>query len=71
MRRLGVKCPPATKDHLKRKYRCKHCKIGIDKDTEHCYDCKVCVNDYDHHCMFFSKCIGGGNTIYFRGNSVI
>lgn len=41
--------------------------IETDVNAYHCEDCDVCIEDYDHHCVFFSKCIGGGNLMYFWG----
>ena len=33
----------------------------------HCRECNICISGYDHHCVFFGKCIGQGNVIYFYG----
>ena len=49
-------------------YYCRICCVESKKTTEHCDDCGVCIEEYDHHCVFFSKCIGGGNLLYFWGS---
>jgi len=38
---------------------------------EHCDLCDVCIDNLDHHCVFYSKCIGGGNIVYFRLSMVM
>jgi len=46
---------------------CEKCNVDVTKGMQHCSDCNVCVYGWDHHCVFFSKCIGGGNFLYFGG----
>ena len=50
------------------KYWCNDCKIMADqKKDRHCNTCGVCIEGYDHHCVFFGKCFGRGNVIFFLG----
>jgi hypothetical protein len=46
---------------------CEKCNVDVTKGMFHCKDCDVCIHGWDHHCIFFSKCIGGGNFMYFSG----
>ncbi|CDW82846.1 probable palmitoyltransferase zdhhc23 [Stylonychia lemnae] len=45
--------------------RCEICDIRQEENDYHCRACAVCVRGYHHHCVFFSKCIGEGNTQSF------
>lgn len=45
---------------------CSECNVYLTRDREHCELCNCCIDDPDHHCVFYSKCIGGGNVMYFR-----
>ena len=47
-------------------YLCTDCNVYVTRNREHCSLCNVCVDNLDHHCVFFSKCIGGGNILWFR-----
>ena len=46
---------------------CIKCNVDVEKDMQHCDECDVCIYGHDHHCVFFSKCIGGGNMLFFGG----
>ena len=45
---------------------CTDCNIYVILDREHCDLCNVCIDNPDHHCVFYSKCIGAGNILWFR-----
>ena len=46
---------------------CEECKLYRDDYyDEHCEDCGVCIRAYDHHCIFYGKCIGKGNILWFN-----
>mmetsp|Transcript_15186 Transcript_15186/g.19232 ORF Transcript_15186/g.19232 Transcript_15186/m.19232 type:complete len:223 (-) Transcript_15186:82-750(-) len=45
---------------------CEECDVYLIPTREHCDLCEVCIDHPDHHCVFYSKCIGGGNVVYFR-----
>ena len=47
---------------------CHECNVYITSYREHCDLCNVCIDHCDHHCVFYSKCIGGGNIIFFRAS---
>eukprot|EP00347_Sterkiella_histriomuscorum_P008179 403346079 len=51
--------------HTDPNMRCTFCNIKSTPGDYHCRICDVCVHDHHHHCVFFSKCIGRGNTDTF------
>jgi len=50
---------------------CVRCQVYVMPYREHCDLCDVCIDNLDHHCVFYSKCIGGGNIVYFRLSMVM
>ena len=75
LRSAEVFAPDAMRDksqfvdaaHMNGKY-CQKCDYVRGPRDEHCNVCNVCIKGYDHHCVFYSKCIGSGNIIYFEAS---
>ena len=45
---------------------CYECYIYLNENRKHCHICDVCIDGWHHHCMFYGKCIGAGNILYFK-----